>query len=88
MAPPAQQAPPAEPAAEPGALGQLDLYEKLFKNTPEFDDYKLWTIKKVLLTSIVDLNMVELASEKGVRYEVFTEAQVNKTRLGLKQPLV
>ena len=74
--------------AEPGALGQLDLYEKLFRNTPEFDQYKNWHIQKVLLTSIVDLNMVELASEKGVQYIIFTEADVNKTRKGLLQPLI
>ena len=74
--------------AEPGALGQLDLYEKLFKQTPEFEAYALWPIQKVLLTAVVDLNMAELASEKDVEYELYTEADVNKTRMEMKLPIV
>lgn len=74
--------------AEPGALGQLDLYEKLFKETPEFSDYSLWPIQKVLLTAVMDLNMAELASEKDVEYELFTEEDVNKTRMEMRLPVV
>ncbi len=74
--------------SEPGALGQLDLYEKLFKQTPEFDAYKEWPIQKVLLTSVMDLNMAELSSEKDVEYELFTINDVNKTRMDMKLPII
>lgn len=74
--------------AEPGALGQLDLYEKLFKQTPKFSDYSEWPIQKVLLTAVMDLNMAELCSEKNVEYELFTEAEVNKTRMAIRLPVV
>ncbi|MCK5138347.1 MAG: hypothetical protein KAQ85_00760 [Thermodesulfovibrionia bacterium] len=74
--------------AEPGALGQLELYKELFPQTPEFDQYKEWPIKLVLLSSVVDLNMVQLCSKKGIDYEVFTEEDVNKTRMSLMQPVV
>jgi len=72
----------------PGAVGQLELYKQLFPETPEFDAYKEWPIKLVLLTSVVDLNMVEMCSKKDIDYEVFTEEEVNKTRMGLMQPVV
>ena len=74
--------------ADPGALGQLELYKKLFLNTPEFEQYKLYPVQLVLLTSIVDLNMVELCTEKGVEYEVFSEEDVNKVRMALMQPIL
>ena len=74
--------------AEPGALGQLELYKELFPQTPEFDQYKEWPIKLVLLSSVVDLNMVQLCSKKGIDYEVFTEEDVNKTRMSLMQQVV
>lgn len=74
--------------ADPGALGQLDLYEKLFRQTPEFDQYKTWPIQKVLLTSVMDLNMAELCSEKDVEYEMFTLEDVNKTRMVQMLPVV
>ncbi len=74
--------------AEPGALGQLDLYEKLFKQTPEFTAYKEWHIQKVLLTAVMDLNMAELSSEKDVEYELYTLADVNKARMEMRLPII
>jgi len=74
--------------ADPGALGQLDLYEKLFRVTPEFDQYKSYPIQKILLTSLLDLSLAELCSEKGIEYEIFTEDQVNKTRMVQMLPVV
>ena len=74
--------------AEPGALGQLDLYEKLFKQTPEFSDYSEWPIQKVLLTAVMDLNMAELCSEKDVEYELYTQEMVNKARMEMRLPVV
>ena len=72
----------------PGAIGQLELYKKLFLQTPEFEQYKNWPIKLLLLCAEPDLNMVEFCSEKDIIYEVFTEDQVNKTRMSLFQPIV
>lgn len=74
--------------AQPGAISQLELYKKLFINTLEFKQYWNWPIKMLLLTGVMDLNMAELASEKGIIFEVFTIEQVNKTRSGiLQQPV-
>ena len=74
--------------AEPGALGQLKLYDKLFKQTPEFDQYKEWHIQKVLLTAVMDLNMAELASDEDIEYELFTLEDVNKTRMEMRLPVI
>ncbi len=74
--------------AQPGVISQLELYNKLFANTPEFTQYREWPRKMKILTSVIDLNMVELASEKGIDYEVFTEEQVNKTRMVQMLPVV
>ena len=74
--------------AEPGALGQLKLYAKLFKQTPEFDQYKEWHIQKVLLTAVMDLNMAELASDEDIEYELFTLEDVNKTRMEMRLPII
>ena len=72
----------------PGAIGQLELYEMLFPETPEFQAYKDWPIKLILLCAMPDLSMIQLCSQKGITYEIFTEEQVNKTRKGLFQPIV
>lgn len=72
----------------PGAIGQLELYLQLFKETPEFSAYKLWPIKLVLLTSILDLQMAEFASKKDIKLVIFNENDVNKVRSELMLPLV
>lgn len=55
----------------PGAIGQLDFYEKLFPQTLEFSEYRTWPIKKILLTSYADLQMAEWCAEKDVEFIVF-----------------
>ena len=74
--------------ADPGALGQLELYKKLFVNTPEFSQYANWPIQLVLLCAVTDLNMVELCSEKGVTFEVFSEEDVNAARKKMMLPVL
>ena len=74
--------------AEPGAVGQLELYQKLFHNTLEFSDYKEWNIKLVLLSGVLDLNMAELCSDKDIRFEVFGEDEVNRVRKEMMLPVV
>ncbi len=54
-----------------GAIGQLEGYKELFKVTPEFSQYKDWPIKMILLSPIMDLGIAEIASKKGIIYEVW-----------------
>ncbi|MHA1409322.1 MAG: hypothetical protein ACTSQY_03200 [Candidatus Odinarchaeia archaeon] len=63
---------------DPKVTGQLELYEKLFRVTPEFKYYWSWPIRKVLLTSIMDLEMLAFVTEKNIDYELFTEEEVKK----------
>jgi len=72
----------------PGAIGQLELYRKLFLNTPEFDQYKDWPVKMILLTTMPDLNMIELCSEKDIAYEIFNIDDVNRVRMEMMLPVL
>jgi len=65
---------------KPEPIAQLELYKKLFLQTPEFSAYKNWPIRLILLTSTLDLNIVEFCSEKDIEYEMFTIDDVNRTR--------
>lgn len=53
------------------AVGQLMLYEKLFRETPEFKVYWNNPIQKVFLCPKLDLALAELCSEKDIKYEVY-----------------
>ncbi len=66
--------------AGPGAIGQLELYKKLFYNTLEFTQYHNYPVQLLLLTSVLDLQIAELASEKEIIVEVYSAEEVNKTR--------
>jgi len=74
--------------AEPGAIGQLELYGKLFRNTLEFSQYKDWPVKLVLLSAVPDLQMAELASEKDIAFEVMTQNEINAARVRMLLPRV
>ena len=54
-----------------GVIGQLEGYKKLFPVTPEFSVYKDWPIKMILLSPHLDLNIAELATEKGMIYYIW-----------------
>lgn len=54
-----------------GVIGQLEGYKKLFPLTPEFDAYKNWPIKLIILSPFLDLTISEIASEKGIIYDVW-----------------
>ena len=54
-----------------GVIGQLEGYKKLFPLTPEFDTYKDWPIKLIILSPFLDLTISEIASEKGITYDVW-----------------
>ena len=72
----------------PGALGQLNLYAKLFRNTLEFTQYKNYPIQKVLLASMPDLAIAEEASSEDIDFEIFTLEDVNKTRREQMRPVL
>lgn len=72
----------------PGAIGQLELYKKIFRTTPEFEAYQNWPIKMVLLTSMMDISVHELATDKDIAYEIFSEEDVNDVRKELFQPII
>jgi len=42
----------------------------------------------ILLTMTEDLNTIELASKKGIVYEVYTLDDINKVRLERMQPVI
>lgn len=54
-----------------GAIGQLEHYQLLFRRTPEFSSYWKYPIQLILLTNYMDLEIVELCSQKGIKYEFF-----------------
>ena len=56
---------------DPKAIGQLDLYEKLFRQTLRFQQYwKLPIYKKFVTTKIKDA-LQELSEDHSIEYEVF-----------------
>lgn len=55
----------------PKAVGQLQLYENMFKQSPRFAQYISAQVNRVLLTSRVDTHVQELCEQVGVKYEVF-----------------
>ena len=72
----------------PGAIGQLELYAQLFPSTLEFTQYKNYPIKMLLLASIPDLAIAEMASKKGIIFEIFSEKEVNRVRMEQMLPIV
>ena len=57
--------------SDPKAIGQLQMYEELFKVTPEFIQYENWPVKMILLTANLDLATAQLCSKKGITNEVW-----------------
>ena len=45
-----------------GVIGQLEGYNLLFYNSPEFTQYKLYPSQMIILSAIVSLDVAELAS--------------------------
>ena len=71
-----------------GVIGQLEGYNLLFYNSPEFTQYKLYPSQMIILSAIVSLDVAELASKKDIAFEVFSEEDVNKTRMAQMLPVV
>ena len=53
------------------AIGQLQLYSKLIRLTPEFEKFNDLPIKLILLTTMLDLPISELCSNLGITYEIY-----------------
>ena len=53
------------------AVGQLDLYEQMFGQTPAFQQYWDRPIHKLLVTTRVDDHVQELAESHDIEYKVF-----------------
>ncbi len=54
-----------------GAIGQLEGYKELFYVTPEFNQYKDWPVKMILLSPFLDLGIAEICTKKGIIYDVW-----------------
>lgn len=54
-----------------GAIGQLEHYKQLFYRTPEFSSYWNYPVELILLTAYMDLEIVQLCSQKGIKYEFY-----------------
>ncbi len=55
-----------------GTIGQLEGYKELLKVTPEFEQYKDWPIEMILLSPVLDFGVAQIASKKGIVYEVWS----------------
>ena len=55
----------------PKAVGQLQLYGTMFKQSPRFADDISMQVNLVLVTSRVDTHVQELCESVGIKYEVF-----------------
>lgn len=54
-----------------GTIGQIEGYKELFPVTPEFDQYKDWPIKMIILSPVLDVSTAQIATKKGIIYEVW-----------------
>lgn len=57
------------------AIGQLQLYETLFRNTPEFQQYWNHPIKLIFLTTMLDIAVSELCSKLNIAYVIFEPSE-------------
>jgi hypothetical protein len=55
----------------PKAIGQLQLYGNMFKQSPRFRMHISDQVNLVLVTSRVDTHVQELCEQQGIMYEVF-----------------
>ena len=63
------------------AIGQLLLYERLFKETPEFSKYKDFPIKKIMLTTREDPAIRKLAEDHGIEVIIYSLDDPGQSKL-------
>ena len=56
---------------EPGAIGQLKLYNELFPKTPEFSEFKDLPRKLIFLTTVKDLELKKITIRDDIEYVVY-----------------
>lgn len=61
---------------EPGHLGHLLVYAKLFPLTPEFSDFKDYRVDRLAVWAMSDLATAAVAAQLGIQTEVFTPAWI------------
>lgn len=57
------------------AVGQLQLYRDLFKETPEFSEFKDYQIKLQLVVPREDIHIKSLCNDRGIDFIVFPDAE-------------
>ena len=62
----------------PTAIGQLELYKRLFKETPEFSQYFDKEIKLIFLTTYEDKYVKDMCIDKGIDYVVYVPEWLSK----------
>ena len=60
------------------ALGQLEMYGKLFRETPMFSEYRDMPIQLELLMPREDADIMNMATEKGMSYLIFAPGWVTE----------
>jgi len=65
----------AKMKADAGAISQLELYEKLFYETPEFNYLRSCKVRKVFLCAVDDPNLRSLCEDKGIAFVHYDPTQ-------------
>jgi len=63
---------------DPGAAAQLEVYARVFKDTPEFSVYKDLPVKLIYLTTVSDQTVANLCKEKGIELVIFRPSWVDE----------
>lgn len=54
-----------------GAIGQLEDYGRLIRETPMFADFKIMEVRLLLLSATMDAHIKAVCEEKGIIFEHF-----------------
>ena len=53
-------------------IAQLELYRNMFAVTPEFSDVQSYTLRLLVLTTLEDQFVHQLADQNGIEYQVYS----------------
>lgn len=54
------------------AISQLEIYSRLFRETPEFSAYRSYPIRQILVVPYIESDVKAMCAEKNIEYIVFT----------------
>ncbi|MDI6721338.1 MAG: hypothetical protein QMD85_03040 [Candidatus Aenigmarchaeota archaeon] len=57
---------------DPSAIGQLELYSQLIRETPEFSAYADYAVQLISLNAMEDLEVRRFAESKGIKFIVMS----------------